>query len=208
MVSNYKCEHGRRKDRCKECGGVGVCEHNRVRIQCSLCGGTMICKHQRRKDRCKECKGSQICQHNRRKEECKDCGGKTICIHHFFIIVVNVALFIFANTTNQRGRCKECGGGQICEHYKRRDKCPDCKGREICKLIHPPYSTGCRTIGNRKLHGYCSHCFVNIFPKDPRTLTMRKKSKEPQITTHIFSKYEGFKNDKPFYIDLEGGYCT
>ena len=26
--------------------------------------------------------------------------------------------------------------------------------------------------------------------------------------THIFSKYDGFKNDKPFYVDLEGGCCA
>jgi len=26
--------------------------------------------------------------------------------------------------------------------------------------------------------------------------------------THIFSKYDGFKNDKPFYADLEGGCCA
>ena len=26
--------------------------------------------------------------------------------------------------------------------------------------------------------------------------------------THIFSKYDGFKSDKPFYVDLEGGCCA
>ena len=26
--------------------------------------------------------------------------------------------------------------------------------------------------------------------------------------THVFSKYEGFKNDKPFYVDLHGGCCA
>jgi hypothetical protein len=56
----------------------------------------------------------------------------------------------------------------------------DCRGREICKSTHPPspYNTGCRTRGNRKLNGYCCHCFVNIFPDYPRALTVRKKSKE------------------------------
>jgi len=54
----------------------------------------------------------------------------------------------------------------------------DCRGSDICKSTHPPYNTGCRTRGNRKLNGYCCHCFVNIFPDDPRALTVRKKSKE------------------------------
>ena len=57
---------------------------------------------------------------------------------------------------------------------------------------------GCRTTGNRKLNGYCSHCLVHIFPEDPRALTVRKKSKELQVLTYIFSKHEGFKNDKLF----------
>ena len=37
---------------------------------------------------------------------------------------------------------------------------------------------------------------------------MRKKSKEVQVMTHLFSKYDGFRNDKPFYVDLEGGCCA
>ena len=32
------CEHGRRKDRCKECGGCGICEHGRRRTHCKECG--------------------------------------------------------------------------------------------------------------------------------------------------------------------------
>ena len=168
MVS--KCEHGRRKDRCKECGGSQICEHGR------------------RKDRCKECGGSEICEHDRRKSECKECGGSRICEH-----------------SRIRSECKECGGSQICEHNKRKQTCPDCDGKAICKSKN---TLGCRTIGNRKLNGYCSHCFVNLFPEDPRSLTVRKKSKEIQVVTHLFSKYTGFKNDKPFYVDFEGGCCA
>ena len=47
MVS--KCEHGRRKDRCKDCGGAGICKHNRLRFQCKDCGGSQICQHNHRK---------------------------------------------------------------------------------------------------------------------------------------------------------------
>ena len=68
--------------------------------------------------------------------------------------------------------------------------------------------TGCRTKGNRKLNGFCSHCFVNLFAHDPRALNIGKKSKGIKVITHIFSKYNGFKHDKPFYVDLEGGCCA
>ena len=186
MVS--KCEHNRRKDRCKDCGGSQICEHGKRKERCKECGGSEICEHNRRRSECKECGGSQFCEHNRRRIECKECGGSQICEHN-----------------RRRRTCKECSGSQICEHNRRRSECKDCGGIRICKS---KYTIGCRTLGNRKLNGYCSHCFVNIFPQDPRALTVRRKSKELQVMTHIFSKYDGFKNDKPFYADLEGGCCA
>ena len=91
---------------------------------------------------------------------------------------------------------------------KQRYYCPDCDGRSICTSKKEPYNTGCRTYGNRKLNGFCTQCFVNVFPDDPRTLTVRKKSTEIQVVSHILSKYEGFIHDKPFYVDLEGGCCS
>ena len=202
---DWKCEHGRRKDRCRDCG-TGICEHKKLKRYCRECGAKAICEHGRRRDRCRDCGGSQICEHNKRRSSCVDCGGGEICEHQRI-----------------RGTCKECGGSQICEHniFKRNCKecggsgtcehkvekrnCPDCGGSRICKSKD---TIGCRTQGNRKLNGYCSHCFVNIFPEDPKALTVRKKSKEIQVMTHIFSKYTGFKNDKPFFVDLEGGCCA
>ena len=183
-----KCEHGRQKSQCKDCRGSQICEHNKRRNICKVCGGSQVCEHNKLKGQCKECGGSQICEHNKRRSRCKDCGGGSICEHN-----------------KLRSQCNECGGSQICEHNKARSQCPECGGSAICKSRH---STGCRTRGNRKLNGYCSHCFVNLFPEDPRAQTVRKKSKELQVMTHIFSKYGGFKNDKPFYVDLEGGCCA
>ena len=49
------CPHGRRRSRCKDCGGCSICEHGRVRYQCKECGGKGICEHGRRRYRCKEC---------------------------------------------------------------------------------------------------------------------------------------------------------
>ena len=48
-----KCEHNRRRSRCKECGGASICQHLRQRIRCKECGGTSICQHNRERSRCK-----------------------------------------------------------------------------------------------------------------------------------------------------------
>lgn len=29
-----KCEHGRRRSRCKDCHGSGICEHNKLKSRC------------------------------------------------------------------------------------------------------------------------------------------------------------------------------
>jgi hypothetical protein len=66
-----KCEHGRQKNRCKDCG-TGYCQHGRQEQQCMDCG-TGQCHHGRRKSRCMDC-GAGQCHHGRRKSQCKDCG--------------------------------------------------------------------------------------------------------------------------------------
>lgn len=77
------------------------------------------------------------------------------------------------------------------------DEKPTC-----CKL--------CKTddiTANKKYNGYCTHCFANLFPNDPKTLQIRKKSKELQVVSFITNYFKGFKHDKPLYVDLDGGCC-
>ena len=86
------CPHGRRRHRCKECGGASICEHGRRRDQCKECGGSAFCEHGRQRYQCKECGGKGICEHNRQRSTCKECGG---CPHG-----------------RQRSKCKECHAGK------------------------------------------------------------------------------------------------
>ena len=102
----------------------------------------------------------KMCEHNKIRSRCKACGGSQICEHNKIKSV-----------------CKDCGGGSICEHGKRRSCCGLCGGSKICKSRLEPYNTSCQTLGNRKLSGFCTHCFANIFPDDPKTLLIRRKSK-------------------------------
>jgi hypothetical protein len=76
-----ECPHGRRRNRCKECGASSFCIHNRRPNQCRDCGGSSICEHNRRKTMCIDCGGSSICKHNRQKNTCRECNGKGRCVH-------------------------------------------------------------------------------------------------------------------------------
>ena len=86
-----KCEHGRQKSKCKDCGGSSICSHGREKSKCKDCGGASVCSHERIRSMCKDCGGSQICIHERQKSKCKDCGGSSICSHG-----------------REKSTCKEC----------------------------------------------------------------------------------------------------
>ena len=51
------CPHGRRRRKCKECGGSAICEHGRVRLSARSAVGASICEHGRQRSQCKECGG-------------------------------------------------------------------------------------------------------------------------------------------------------
>ena len=130
-----RCQHGKRKTRCHECGGGSICEHNRQRGFCKNCGGSSICEHNRQRAFCKTCGGSSICEHNREKKKCKDCGGSGICEHN-----------------RQKNRCKTCGGSSICEHNRQRAFCKTCGGSSICE--HNREKKKCKDCGGS---GICEH---------------------------------------------------
>ena len=130
-----KCEHGRQKYTCKECGGGSICEHGRQKSFCKECGGASICEHGKRKSRCKECGGSSICEHGKQKHQCKKCGGSSICEHG-----------------KRKSYCKECGGSSYCEHGKLKYYCKECGGASICE--HGKRKSRCKECGGS---AYCEH---------------------------------------------------
>ena len=140
-----KCEHGRRRNTCKECGGSQICKHNRQRNTCKECGGKSLCEHGRQRNICKECGGTSICKHNRRRNTCKECTGKSICQHE-----------------RLRNSCKQCRGSQICKHDRLRNKCKECGGSQICE--HRRQRAQCKECGGSQIceHGreraYCKEC--------------------------------------------------
>ncbi len=103
------CQHGKRRERCNECGGGEICEHEKRKYRCRECQGSSMCMHGRIKYNCKDCGGSANCQHGKRKTRCKECGGGQICKHEKI-----------------RSRCKDCNGSEICEHDTRKVRCKIC----------------------------------------------------------------------------------
>ena len=95
-----KCEHGKRKCRCVECGGGSICEHNKIKSRCNRCDGNDICEHKKRKNICIDCNGSQLCIHTKQKIQCKECNGSQICIHN-----------------KRKIHCIACGGSALCKTH-------------------------------------------------------------------------------------------
>lgn len=130
-----KCEHNKRKSRCKDCVGSELCEHKKIKSACKECDGVSICKHNKRKSVCKECGGVSICEHKRVKSVCKECGGGSICKHNRI-----------------KSQCKECGGSGICEHNLRKSQCKECLGSAFCE--HNRIKSRCKECGGSQL---CEH---------------------------------------------------
>jgi hypothetical protein len=171
MVKVKKCQHGKQKARCKECGGSQICEHNKDKARCKECGGSSFCIHEKdkrsckecggnsfcihdkNKSYCKECGGSQICEHNKNKSYCKECGGNSFCIHNKYKTnCKECGRNNFCEHGRKKTRCRDCGGNSFCIHDKRKNTCKECGGSQIC--IHNKYKASCKECGGSQI---CIH---------------------------------------------------
>lgn len=151
-----KCEHGKRRSTCKECGGASICEHGRQRSLCKECGGASICEHGRRRNRCKECGGSSICEHGRLRSQCKECDGTSICKHNQRRSRCRECQgSSFCEHSMRRTRCKKCGGSSLCKHDRLRMQCKECKGSSIC--YHDKRRSQCIICTPKRA---CQHCLA------------------------------------------------
>jgi hypothetical protein len=121
-TANPSCPHGRRKDRCKQCGGGwSFCGHGRRRWECRDCGGSSICPHNRRRARCRDCGGASICEHGRDKWTCRACGGRGLY-----------------SQARRRTKCRVCcrrfSSAQGCQH----ETCKKCDQASLQKEPNDP----------------------------------------------------------------------
>lgn len=200
-IESNKCEHGKRRYRCIECGGESICEHNREQSRCIECKGSQICEHGKHKFRCKDCGGSSICEHNRERSHCKDCGGSQICKHN-----------------RERSCCKECGGISICEHNRVRSHCKECDGIIFCEhnkrkgrcVICTPNRACKKCLSiyiapSFKYHPYCFSCFCieNPDAEIPKKYKLKEHhlrdflKEEYKNLDMVFDKSVGESNKRP-----------
>jgi len=185
-----KCEHGKRKSRCIDCGGKDICEHKKYKYSCKECGGKGICQHGREKYSCKECGGKRFCQHNREKQRCKECGGSQICEHG-----------------KDKSICKECGGSQICEHNIQKQRCKECGGSQICE--HNKIISTCKECGGTQICKHnkriqlCRDCHGSIFCVHDKQKARCKECGGSQICEH--GKEKRYCKDCNEYTKCEHG---
>ncbi|ARF11253.1 hypothetical protein Klosneuvirus_1_110 [Klosneuvirus KNV1] len=158
-----KCEHGRRRSRCKDCRGKSICEHGRRQIACKDCGGSQICKHNKFKSTCKECDGSGVCEHDKIRSYCKDCVGGGICDHdRVRTQCKDCNGSSFCIHSRKKIVCKDCNGNAICEHNKIKYACKDCNGSQICKhdivRITCIKCNGSQICEHKKRRSICKEC--------------------------------------------------
>ena len=130
---NY-CEHGTKKDLCKECP-QNLCVHDRLKRRCAECGGKSMCPHGRNKYYCVECKGNGICEHGMDKRYCKVCleakkGGTGLCEHQNRGFECRLCTSNYCKHNRFRKECATCqalNAESVCEHNRFRVRCRDCK---------------------------------------------------------------------------------
>lgn len=77
----------------------------------------------------------------------------------------------------------------------------------MCFANRDPYHIVCPKYGNKSYDRFCTHCFANLFPDDPRTANIRTKSKELAVVAAVSQKFDDFLHDKTLWFALPGGCC-
>ena len=190
-----KCEHGKQKHRCKDCGGSGICEHGKEKYLCKDCNGSGVCEHGKEKRRCKECDGSGFCEHGKLNHLCINCGGgKAFCEHgKQKYICKECDGKAYCEHGKRKDRCVKCGGSGICEHGKRRNYCKECGGSAFCQ--HGKVKSRCKECGGTGLceHGkrkdQCKECGGSAFCKHEKV-----KSRCRECSGSAFCEHNKWKS--------------
>ena len=141
-IPRKKCPHNRQKDKCRDCGGVGICEHGKRKGRCVPCKGSQICQHDKDKSQCRECHGSAFCPHEKIKSRCRICKPSSFCPHDKFKSDCRDCKgSSFCPHDNFKTNCRQCNGSAFCEHDKLKTRCRDCCGSAFCP--HNKRKTNC-----------------------------------------------------------------
>jgi hypothetical protein len=79
---------------------------------------------------------------------------------------------------------------------------------KLCRANDEPYNIPCPIIGNRSYDRFCTSCFAHLFPDNPKTLTIKKKTKEITVVSAVMNEFKEFIHDKPLYYNSKECDCT
>lgn len=212
------CEHNKRLNRCRLCGGSEFCEHDKIKYKCIQCKGASICEHNILKNICTNCMGSGVCEHKKRKSQCVKCKGSYICIHN---IVKNQCVKChgkgICEHNKRKTQCKKCKGISICEHNKQITQCLECKGISIC--VHSKIKSRCIDcfshpqnfcqlctfiyVKNSSYYPYCFKCYCYLHPDE--NIPRRFRIKENYINDFLKNYYPDIVNNKTIASSCSSG---
>ena len=83
--------------------------------------------------------------------------------------------------------------------------CGSCKSEDmfdVCNRVC--VSEHCDTRANLEYNGYCTHCFRNLFPLDPRTQNIRAKTREIAVRDFLVERYgDAFVHNQSLFTSCE-----
>ena len=94
-------------------------------------------------------------------------------------------------------RCIKCNFGQGDYNFfgLKPQFCSKCKEENMINILIKCKNKICISSGNIKYNYYCSHCYVNLFPNEPLSLQVRKKSKENYVRDFLREQFNDFIHD-------------
>jgi hypothetical protein len=97
----------------------------------------------------------------------------------------------------RKRRCIKCCDGQADYNFfgLKAEFCSSCKTEDMINISNKCRNSTCTSSGNIKYKYHCTHCFTNLFPDDPMTLQIRKKSKENYVRDFLKVNFDGFTHD-------------
>jgi len=77
--------------------------------------------------------------------------------------------------------------------------CNKCKTDDMINVVDKCKNKDCTSSGNIKYKYYCTFCFQHLFPDDPASSQIRKKTKENYVRDYLKEKFEDFIHDVPLW---------
>ena len=77
--------------------------------------------------------------------------------------------------------------------------CNKCRTDDMINVVDKCKNDTCVNTGSIKYKYYCTFCFQHLFPNDPATCQIRKKTKENYVRDFLKNNFDNFLHDIPLW---------